>query len=88
MSNPLPPPYLLAHMDQMYARARDDFAAFVSMTAEILETYGGNKALVAAIMRTRIDMSWGTEIARSIAAVALVEWADIARCAVEHRKAS
>jgi len=70
---PTPPPHLVAQMDQIYARARDEFTFFVSKTAEILEDYGGNKALAAAIIRTHLDMSWGYEIARTIAAVALVE---------------
>ena len=70
---PAPPPNLVAQMDQVYARAREEFVFFISKTAEILEDYGGNKALAAAILRTHIDMSWGYEIARTLAAVALVE---------------
>jgi len=73
--HPTPEPHTLAAMDQHYARTLDEFASFVALTAELLADYGGNKALVAAIVRTRIDMSWGPEVARALATVGLVEWA-------------
>lgn len=72
---PMPEPHTLAAMDQHYARTVDSFANFVALTAELLADYGGNKALVAAIVRTRIDMSWGDDVARALATVGLVEWA-------------
>lgn len=76
MSKVEPAPYELAHMDQVFAQARENFYHFVNKSIEILEEQGGNKALTAAIVRTHIDMAWGYEVARSIASVALVELAD------------
>lgn len=74
-------PHLTAQMDQVYARARDEFAYFVAKAAELIEQRHGDKALAAALIRTHIDMAWGYEVARSIAAVAIVEWADLLRAA-------